>query len=882
MKYDAFISYRHLPLDKAVATRLQNLLENYRPPRNLKGLKTDRIHRVFRDQSELPTSSDLRNDIIEALAESNYLIVICSEATKESIWCMEEIKRFKDNHQGRTDHILTLLVSGEPADAFPDLLKTEIRTVVMPDGTSDTREIPVEPLCADVRADTASKSLRLLKTEFLRIAAPLLGCGYDQLYQRHERRKRRQIAIVSGGSAAVFLAVLLVVSGFAYRTWISEGNYREALTDIYIQNGLEDSDSENIQEALAYYTEALALDSDNSSASVGVAFLLQNYMWPVLEETEAGTLSSGEVIPATVSAGSVENDRYLTYGITASQVTDGDGNVLEILDTSGMYYYENNYSSMWTFYGDGGFLFYCPASGVSCRISVPDEFSSGYAYDGSGELLTPSAVGIGDNYVLLTSGGMVFLYQLDDEGNAELIQKTDLAYAFPTEADSNSITGGNSIYLSEDGAYAAVTEGGHVAVYSAKTLSLTAVVEQYFYGIMDVKFSSDNTAFAIAYGNTASVNSRNTDSYFEVYDSKGELQYASESSIRDVFTGIAFSPLDSGVVMAWTGSSLGIWNWESGEMISAQILKETITDAAFSESGVLLDGGAGTVERYTFRKMAEEEVVFEGELPDGAGTMESLESTSGMYLVMDGNKVLLQAEDGQELASSITGQYISHMALSSGEDRIYVYNKYLVYLAVASVDFEKGILGEFMELDTGGEMIADIWFCGDCVAAETSSGRLILYDNGGEILCRILPEGNGNIQAVISDSEGKYLAVILRTYVSTIANSYHFDTCGTIELWDVQSGRKVFSCEDSTHAISNAEFTDEGKLIWSSGSDSAVCQIVCPETDENTIAFLRDLCCVQLDEEQQFNCKEPLETENPPGSWSDIFEDWEKIFIPGA
>ena len=31
--YDAFISYRHLPLDMAVAKRLQELLERYRPPR---------------------------------------------------------------------------------------------------------------------------------------------------------------------------------------------------------------------------------------------------------------------------------------------------------------------------------------------------------------------------------------------------------------------------------------------------------------------------------------------------------------------------------------------------------------------------------------------------------------------------------------------------------------------------------------------------------------------------------------------------------------------------------------------------------------------------------------------------------------------------------
>lgn len=34
--YDAFISYRHMPLDKAVAERLQVLLEGFRLPKNTK------------------------------------------------------------------------------------------------------------------------------------------------------------------------------------------------------------------------------------------------------------------------------------------------------------------------------------------------------------------------------------------------------------------------------------------------------------------------------------------------------------------------------------------------------------------------------------------------------------------------------------------------------------------------------------------------------------------------------------------------------------------------------------------------------------------------------------------------------------------------------
>ena len=64
--YDAFISYRHLPLDEAVAGRLQELLERYRPPKGI-GKKNTRIERIFLDKTELPTSGDLGNSLREAL-----------------------------------------------------------------------------------------------------------------------------------------------------------------------------------------------------------------------------------------------------------------------------------------------------------------------------------------------------------------------------------------------------------------------------------------------------------------------------------------------------------------------------------------------------------------------------------------------------------------------------------------------------------------------------------------------------------------------------------------------------------------------------------------------------------------------------------------------
>ena len=120
-KYDAFISYRHCDLDKFVAENLHKVLESYDLPKNVKqklGITGKTIKRVFRDQDELPLSSNLEDPIIDALNNSKYLIVICSPRLKESLWCKKEIETFK-KIRGR-ENIFCVLIEGEPADSFPD------------------------------------------------------------------------------------------------------------------------------------------------------------------------------------------------------------------------------------------------------------------------------------------------------------------------------------------------------------------------------------------------------------------------------------------------------------------------------------------------------------------------------------------------------------------------------------------------------------------------------------------------------------------------------------------------------------------------------------------------------------------------------------------
>jgi len=217
--YEAFISYRHVEPDGQVARCVQRRLEGFSIPRQLR--KEDgpkRLGRLFRDEDELPTSSSLGDQIRDALLHSRFLIVICSPKLNESRWCAREIELFTSFH-GR-DKVRLALAAGEPDESFPTLLRT--RLVRAADGT--LTEVDEEPLAADCR----DLSHKRLNTEVLRLAAPLVGCGFDDLRHRVRARRQKLIASISSGIAAVSVAF----GAFSlYQQLQIEHNYRLSQTN---------------------------------------------------------------------------------------------------------------------------------------------------------------------------------------------------------------------------------------------------------------------------------------------------------------------------------------------------------------------------------------------------------------------------------------------------------------------------------------------------------------------------------------------------------------------------------------------------------------------------------------------------------------------------
>lgn len=208
-KYKAFISYRHIAPDMQAAERLQKLLEAYKPPKSL-GIKKENW-RIFRDVSELQSSSDLSEIIKNAIESSEFLIVVCSPQYTDSKWCLQELTRFRELHGNKNTNIITLLVSGDPRNSFPEELTCTEVTTTNEKGEEVTVKMDVEPLAANIVSENLKDSMKKLNTEFLRIAAPLLGCDFNDLFQREKRReaaRRRRIF----GSAFGILSLITIIS----------------------------------------------------------------------------------------------------------------------------------------------------------------------------------------------------------------------------------------------------------------------------------------------------------------------------------------------------------------------------------------------------------------------------------------------------------------------------------------------------------------------------------------------------------------------------------------------------------------------------------------------------------------------------------------------
>jgi hypothetical protein len=194
-KYCAFISYRHKDLDKSVAKKIHSMIERYTLPSELRGeWGSKKLGKVFRDEEELPVSSNLTDSITAALDNTDYLIVICTPDTPESVWVEREISYFLQKHD--RSHLIAVLANGTPEEAFPKLLTTEYDEK----GNISAR---YEPLAANLTGNDHRFKKSRIRKEAVRIYAAIMGCHFDSLWQREKRHELKCALALAAIVAAV-------------------------------------------------------------------------------------------------------------------------------------------------------------------------------------------------------------------------------------------------------------------------------------------------------------------------------------------------------------------------------------------------------------------------------------------------------------------------------------------------------------------------------------------------------------------------------------------------------------------------------------------------------------------------------------------------------
>ena len=252
VKYDAFISYRHKNPDSEIAEKLHKKLEYFRLPKDVaKKVGITRLRRVFRDEAELAVSDDLSESIETALRNSKYLICICSPEYLESPWCKMEIEGFLKYNDRK--HVLLVLAKGEPETAFPEILLYDEVFEEDDEGREFMVRKPREPLAADCRAKDTRERNQAVNDAVLRIAAAMVGIGYDDLKKRHHRAQNAKRTRRTLIAFAILAAVIGICAFFLLK--LSGQNAK-----IIKQNEEISKQNEEIQ---ARYADSLAAISDN-------------------------------------------------------------------------------------------------------------------------------------------------------------------------------------------------------------------------------------------------------------------------------------------------------------------------------------------------------------------------------------------------------------------------------------------------------------------------------------------------------------------------------------------------------------------------------------------------------------------------------------------
>lgn len=202
--YFAFISYKRE--DEKWAKWLQRKIENYKLPASIAKAHNlpKRLRPVFRDKTDIQPNT-LKDEIIERLDSSQYLIVICSPRAVMSNWVGFGIDHFVAT--GKRDKIIAFIVDGEP---YSNDEATECYHPHLRQFFPRSENLYNDKQLLGVNVNEKGKENRFHKREraVIQVISKMLDVPFDLLWSRAKRKLIKTVLTVTVGVLVVIGCVI--------------------------------------------------------------------------------------------------------------------------------------------------------------------------------------------------------------------------------------------------------------------------------------------------------------------------------------------------------------------------------------------------------------------------------------------------------------------------------------------------------------------------------------------------------------------------------------------------------------------------------------------------------------------------------------------------
>lgn len=208
-KYFAFISYKRKGVDEKVANWIDSKLEKYPYPKEYVSEENrpeddTMIRKIFIDTKELPVTEEKFEDKIkEAIKNSRYLILVCSDMSAESVYVNSEVEYFLQTHNNEVDKILPVFIDTVDEKNLPEVLRN--KNIL-------NRNCPIYKSSLETNNEVNLYC-------FYHIVAFLLKVDFNIIYDRYvayAKKKRRQKIALRGVLYTMIVALILMLIDIIY------------------------------------------------------------------------------------------------------------------------------------------------------------------------------------------------------------------------------------------------------------------------------------------------------------------------------------------------------------------------------------------------------------------------------------------------------------------------------------------------------------------------------------------------------------------------------------------------------------------------------------------------------------------------------------------